>query len=1129
MRIMLAALMASAALVLPAEAALDALAAGFATPPQSARPHTFWPWMNGNVTKDGIAKDLAWMSRVGLAGMPAVDAAIDTPTVVDHRIPYMSEEWKDTYRYAVGLAAQKSMEIGIEGAPGWSMSGGPWVTPQEGMKKLVWSIAKAEGGKPFKALLPEPPDTIGPLQNLPMAGDEAPTAKTAALHFYRDVVVMAYRTPAEAPAMAQMFWNNGPLDSAQLAGGDLSKAVTLAPATLNGDVFLAVKYKKPAIIEGVTLAMTVPKALGYRAVVEASDDGDVWRPVADFPPAAQLQRMQMGEQTISFAPATARWFRVVLKAGEPLRRSYRPTGDAAPGAVPPGSVTQTSANPMLVKAGTIERAYQIRGLQFHAAATVHEFEKKAMFAAPPRDFYALAGTADIAPGTAIDPAGIIILNNKLKPDGTLDWTPPPGHWTVLRLGYSLVGAENHPAPPEATGLEVDKLNAAHVRAYFERYLDIYQKMLGSDLFGKRGVQMLEIGSSEIGQQNWTENLVSEFTRRRGYDPTPYLPALTGAVVTSPAASDKFLWDFRRTVEELLADNHYGELAKVAHGRGLFVQGEALEIFRPTFGDDMEMRQHFDVPMGAMWTYNTDKFPQQLTYEADLQGAASVAHIYGQKYVASESLTSDLQPWAWAPGGLKRYIDMVFARGANRVYIHTSVHQPLDKAPGLTLFGYGQMFDRHESWGEMARPWLDYISRASYLLQQGRYVGDIAYFYGQEAPLTTLFGEKRVDLPSGYALDYFNADALIHQLSFENGQLSTKTGQHYKLVYLGGASQRLTVSVLTKLLELAQAGAVIVGKRPIESPSLADTPEAFAAAADALFGTPGETAPRRVGQGKVFPAGSLSEALAATGTTPDFSVTGTAATVQYLHRQLNDGEAYFVSSRSEKPETFTASFRVAGKLPELWDAVTGQSASASYRIKDGRTEVALALPANGSVFVVLRKPAKAQAVTLPAKAQTPVVTLSGAWSLAFQPGRGAPAAITSDLKPWNESADKGVKYFSGVGTYTKTFTLVAKTPGVQYVLDLGAVKELAEVTLNGKPVGTAWMAPFKLDITKAVKPGKNLIKVKVANLWVNRLIGDAQPDAKEKIAFTTIATYRPDAPLRSSGLLGPVQVLRVSGK
>jgi hypothetical protein len=252
-------------------------------------------------------------------------------------------------------------------------------------------------------------------------------------------------------------------------------------------------------------------------------------------------------------------------------------------------------------------------------------------------------------------------------------------------------------------------------------------------------------------------------------------------------------------------------------------------------------------------------------------------------------------------------------------------------------------------------------------------------------------------------------------------------------------------------------------------------------------------------------------------------------VQYVHRQLTDGEAYFVSSRSEKPEAFTASFRVTGKAPQLWDAVTGTSSPVSYRIRGGRTDVALALPANGSVFVVFRKPTRVQDVTLPAKTQTPVVTLSGTWSIAFQPGRGAPPSITSNLTPWNESANPGVRYFSGEGTYTKSFVMPGVRQGARYVLDLGTVKELAEVTLNGRAVGTIWMAPFQLDITKFVKPGVNILKVKVANLWVNRLIGDAQPDAEVKITFTTIATYRADAPLRTSGLLGPVRVLRIEGK
>jgi hypothetical protein len=1107
---------------LPALAA-DPLAQGFTSPPQTARPRTFWPWMNGNVTREGIEKDLTWMKQAGIAGMPAVDAAINTPAVVVHRVPYLSPEWKELYRFAVSTADRLGIDIAIEGAPGWSMTGGPWVTPDQAMKKLVWSATSIEGGKPFHGVLPQPPDGIGPFQNAPMIGDEAPTPKTAALHFYRDSLVLAYRTPVATPVVAAASWSGGNLDRKQLIDGDFAAAVTLKAATPEAEIWIAQRFKAPATIQGVTLAMSIAKSLGYRAVVEASDDGETWRPVAEFPPAAQLQRLQLGVQTVSFAPVTARWFRVVLKPAEPLRRSYRPTGDAAPGAVPPGN--PSGSNSVVAIPPPPERSYNVRELVFHAAATVTEFEKKAMFAAPPRDFYALASTPAFAPGSAIDPAGVLNITDKMKPDGTLDWTPPPGQWTVLRLGYGLVGAENHPAPVEATGLEVDKLNAGHVRTYLEQYFKIYQDAVGAGLSGAHGIRSILIDSSEIGQQNWTENLIADFKRLRGYDPSPFLPALTGAVVESPAASDAFLWDFRRTVEQLLAENHYGEITRFAHDHGLKTEGEALEIYRPTFGDDMEMRRHFDMPMGAMWTYNTDKFPVQLTYEADLLGAASVAHIYGQNLVGAESLTSDLQPWAWAPSGLKRYVDMEFTRGVNQLYLHTSVHQPIDKAPGLTLAGYGQMFNRHEAWAGLARGWTDYIARSSYLLQQGRFAADIAYFYGQEAPLTSIFGETRVDdVPSGYGFDFFNAAAL-DELSVEGSALTTKSGMRYRVIYLGGMSDRLTVGVLKKLQALAQAGAVIVGKRPIKSPSHADTTEAFAAACDALFGRPGETAPRDVGKGKVFPAGVLADALAAIDLKPDFAVTGTDAMVLNLHRKLADGDLYFVASRSTKAESFTASFRVAGKVPELWDAVSGTVSPVSYAIKGGRTETTLSLPADGSVFVVFRKPAKKSALTLPPSHPEAVVSMDGPWTVAFQPDRGAPASITlKRLSPWNDSADPGVKYFSGEGIYTKTFALANKRKGARYVLDLGAVKELADVSLNGKPVGIVWTTPFKLDVTKALKPGKNRLTVKVANLWVNRLIGDAQPDAK-KITFTTISTYRADAPLRPSGLLGPVVIQR----
>ncbi len=1109
-------LLISAAVMFPASAGPDTLLRGFQAPPSSARPGVGWPWMNGNVTKDGIAKDLHWMHRVGITGVGLGSAAIDTPTVVEKRLEYLTPEWNDAFRYAIAEAAKLDISVGTGAAAGWSMTGGPWVTPEQAIKKLVWSATPVDGGKAFHGALPKPPDVIGPIQNAPWFGDHPPTPKTANLHFYVDAVVLAYRATVEEPKISDAVSSSGKLDAKLLTDGDLSKGFILTPATPDGDVFVAVKYKKPATIQGLTLGMIVPMALGYKAVVEASDDGDAWRPVAEFPQASQLARMQMGEQTIGFAPVTARYFRLVLKANAPIPVSYRPKGDAAPGLITDNSKPAP------------KRSYDIREVAFRAAATVHEFEKKAMFAAPPRDFYAIAGTREIAPGTAIDPAAIVDLTAKMKPDGTLDWTPPPGKWIVLRLGYSPVGTENHPAPLEATGLEADKLNTAHMRAYAERYIDNLQTITGPDLMGKKGLTGIGLGSTEISEQNWTETIISDFKTARGYDPTPWLPALTGLMVKSPDDTDKFLYDWRRTVEELLAKAEYQEFCKVVHEHNLSCGGQALEDHRPTFGDDMEMRQWFDTVGAAMWTYNSDKFPAILAYEADVEGAASAAHIYGANIVNMETLTSDLQPWYWAPRDTKKWIDLIFALGGNKLGIHTSVHQPIDKAPGLSLGPFGQFFNRHETWAEMARPWLDYLSRASFLLQQGKYVGDIVYFYGQEAPMVSLWGNKRVEgVPQGYAFDFANAEVLLNRLSVVNGELVTTTGMHYRILYLGGSSDKMTLKALKKIHELVDAGAVVVGKRPSSTPSLADDPAAFAAECDAVFGKDGTA--HDLGKGKVFPSGSMAEAFTALRVAPDFAYDQKDVKLLYIHRHLADGDVYFVANREAKPVNVTATFRVAGKAAELWDAQTGKTAPASYNIADGRTAVPLALPANGSTFVVFRKAAKAPSRTIKTPVETTVETIDGAWTVAFQPGRGAPAAVTLPaLSPWNENTDPGIKYFSGIGTYTKTFTLPAKGAGT-YVLDLGDVKELAGVVLNGKPLGTVWTTPYKLDVTRALKPGKNVLEVKIANLWVNRLVGDAQPDAKEKYTFTIIPTYRADAPLKPSGLLGPVRVLRLTQK
>jgi hypothetical protein len=456
----------------------------------------------------------------------------------------------------------------------------------------------------------------------------------------------------------------------------------------------------------------------------------------------------------------------------------------------------------------------------------------------------------------------------------------------------------------------------------------------------------------------------------------------------------------------------------------------------------------------------------------------------------------------------------------------------DKIPGLGLGPYGQWFTRHETWAESAKPWTTYLARSSFMLQQGKFAADVAYFYGEDSNLTALFGSKSPDVPDGYNFDYVNADALIHRLSVEGGRIVTPSGMSYRALALDSNSRHMSLPVLKKIRDLANAGAVVVGAKPTDSPSLGDDQAEFRAIAGQVWG---QGAGRRaVGKGVVYAGQTAAEALADMKVAPDFDYTKpqSDAKLLFVHRKLPQGEVYWVDSRNNRAESVDAVFRVQGKAAELWHADTGKMEPATYRIAGGRTTVPLRLAPYEAVFVVFRKPAAAPSRTLPALTETPIATVEGPWDVAFQPDRGAPAKITLDtLTSWSDNADRGVKYFSGTGTYAKTIQAPAGwfKPGARLWLDLGDVKNLAEVSVNGKPLGIVWKAPFRVDATAAMKPGANAVVVKVTNLWVNRLIGDQQPDAARKYTYTAQQFYQQNSPLLPSGLLGPVQVISSASK
>ena len=1111
----------------------DPLLSGFRNPPDSAKPRVWWHWMNGNITKEGIKLDFEWMKRVGIAGIQNFDAGLTSPKIVDKRLVYMTPEWKGAFKYAATLADQMGLEMAIASSPGWSESGGPWVPPSQAMKKYVWSETRVEGGKPFTGALPKPPFVTGTYQNQGGGrgggfGGGGGQASPAIPEFYADAAVVAYRAPDNDRSMSEMqakvTSSGGSFDLAALTDGDVAASTLLPAAPAGQRSWIQYEFPQPQTFRGMTFITGGGGGGGFgggrggggagNQQLEASDDGSQFHVVAPI---------TGGVRTISFPAATAKFFRITILTPEPQAQPQGRGGAGDFGGPPPAGAPAAGRGG---RGPAAPAGAQIAEFVLYDAV-VNRFQEKAAFSAA-TNIYAMA-TPAVPASDAIRKADVIDLTDKMEADGTLSWTPPAGRWVVVRIGYSLTGHQNSPASPEATGLEVDKLNPAFVRNYFNNYLDQYKDATGG-LMGAHGLKYMVTDSWEAGTANWTNNIFAEFAKRRGYDMKPWLPALAGHVVESAEATDRFLWDFRRTLEDLVAEYEYNQLTDILKERGM--QGrysESHESGRAYIADGMEVKAKAAIPMSAMWTNGPGK--AQTRYDADVRESASVAHIYGQNLVAAESMTANGgvgSSWAFSPETLKPTSDRELSDGLNRYVIHCSVHQATDdKIPGLSLGPYGQWFTRHETWAEEAKPWMTYLARSSYMLQQGKFVADVVYYYGEDSNITAMFGGGLPPVPAGYAYDFASSDVVKNRLTVSpTGMLTTATGMSYRVLALDPNSQHMPLAVLRKIRDMVNAGAVVVGPKPIESPSLSDDQAEFKTIADRLWG--GNT-----GKGKVFGSGSIADALASIKAPADFEYTKPQPDTElaFVHRKLTDGDVYWVSNRGARPENVEATFRVRGKAPELWHAITGATEPAAYRTAGGRTTVPLSLVANDAVFVVFRKAATAPSRTLSTPVETKLGGVEGSWDVAFQPNRGAPAKATLSLGSWSANSEAGIKYFSGTGEYTKTVQAPAdwfKT-GAKLLLDLGDVKNIAQVTINGKDLGIYCFPPFRVDVTSAMKPGANTLDIKVTNLWVNRLIGDQQPDMTKKITWTASSPYRADSPLLPSGLIGPVRVVRTAGQ
>lgn len=1044
--------------------------------------------MNGNVSAEGARLDLDWMQRIGIGGVHAFSGGgLPAPQVINPPVPFMSHRWKETFRNSLDHAQSAGMEFGIAGSPGWHVTGGPWVAPGDGMKKYVWSEQAVTGGRPFRDKLPDPPRTTGPFQDHP-GGKSKATA-------YGEAAVIAFPTPRGERALPEPLWTSA---GAAIELGQVSAKLPWSETPLT--VSLEARFDRPVQVSAI--ALTVDEGANLRLLAELDGELRALNHV-DVRPAREGDERPAHQQTVSFAPVTAVRFVLVFT---PLK--------------PEPATALTAITPRVP-----QKSLTVRHARWIGGARIASFEAKAGFTP---SLGPDAPETPPAPRDAIVRSDAVIdLTRRMSPDGTLEWTPPPGEWTVLRFGWSLTGTVNGPAEPAALGLEVDKFDPAAVRRYLHHYLDLYREATGREM-GPQGVQSLITDSWESKVQNWTPAMLAEFRVRRGYDAVRFLPTLVGRVVDSSEASERFLFDFRRTLKELLADNHYGVLATELKARGVQYYSEALGDNARAIGDGLAIKARADIPTAEYWYRAFATVEGQPPLKADIEEAASAAHLYGKPLVAAEALTvaALTDAWSFSPAMLKPVADEIFARGVNRFLIHESHHQPVPQGkPGMQLFLWGQYFNRNETWAEHAAPWVTYLARTSHLLQQGTFVADVAYFYGEEQNLTELFLHRfNTDVPPGYKYDYVNAEALLTLLSVRDGRIVTPSGMSYAVLYLPDHVRRLSLPVLQKLRELVSAGAVLVGKRPLGGLGLASGDREVLRLARDLWGAGATPAERRFGSGRIYT--DLPEALRGEGVAADLAFEGTTGDgILFLHRRTADEDIYFVSNQTDRQRELSARFRVGGRAPQIWRADSGTMRPASYQVSGSTTRVPLSMEAHEALFVVFRDRALATAWTAPVIRRSRLIEVEGLWTVSFASGLGAPAqAAFEKLLSWPDSPIAGIRYFSGAATYRREVTIAAEhlQGGHRIELDLGQVRELAAVSVNGVRIGTAWKPPYRLDITAAVKPGSNRLEIEVVNLWPNRLIGDRQPGA-ERIAFAPDSRYGPSSPLLPSGLLGPVHV------
>jgi len=1151
-----------------------ALEKGFLAPPDEAKPQVYWFWMNGNYTREGITADLEAMADVGIGGALFLECGLN---MVAGPVRTFTPEWWELVNHAITEADRLGLQFNMYNnmGGGWAGCSGPLVGPEESMKTLVWSEEHLTGGKRFSGMLPKPEIKVD---------------------YYRDIAVLAFPVPAtENPKLGSpkpvvtLEGEYGNADVKRLLDGNPKTSVSVKESKTGFSVVY--EYPEPYTVRSFVGSFGGISSAPGSCELEYSNDGKTYHTISPLYMGWKFSDFNP-RNSVSIPAVTAKYFRAVFSGKSRIEKYI--VGDAVFSAV-----------------GRVDYAEFKGGWTFvwgHDGGLAQMNRRRY--------------DPEFPSGAAIPLEKIIDISDKMDASGNLNWDVPPGDWIVQRIGYTPNGHHNSSATDEGRGPEADRFTKRGVQAVFPhiigRVLKEHPKLVGNTFANTH------IDSWESGAQNWNENFAEEFKKRRGYDLHLYLPAVAGGrIIDSPETTERFLWDFRRTIGELIAEKFYGGMRELAHKNGIGLQAEAsgAQQFMYTFS----YQKHADIPMGEFWV------PDQL--RADCKIAASVAHLTGRQIAAAEAFTGGSR-WLDDPYTIKALGDFAFTVGVNRFVIHRYVNQPwTNQFPGMTMGGAGIFCERTNTWWDESRDWFSYLARAQFMLRQGRFVADVLHLLPEGVPSALDFRDRddRVSsnsdrgrqesarkhpnlalnppLPFGYDYDACDGE-ILETAKVVGNEIVFPSGMRYRLLFLPD-TELMTLERARLVHQLVIQGAVVFAPKPKRCPDLAGSDADLAKIADELWGKKDDAVvDRKVGKGRIVWEKPFEEIFALMQLPQDF-ICNTADgdhEVNYIHRRVGDVDVYFLANRRREAKSTLCSFRVSGRDVELWDAESGEiQKTAVYSDADGRIQVPITFDPAGSIFVVLRpKQEKTSVVSISrdgravldavkplttedADASVSLITegekkrlsagksgkyditmssgrktsvripelpaaqeITGSWDVHFDPDWGGPASATFEkLEDWSKRSEEGIRYYSGTANYTKTITIPRNCfgDGRRLFLDLGTVHFIAHVFLNGKDMGIAWKPPYRVDITKAAKAGRNRLEVRVVNAWANRMIGDEQlPEdcvyrpgrpvimehpkwlldenvkrSSGRLTYCTTKIWKKHDKLQPSGLLGPVKL------